>query len=116
TPPANRDVTDYFLFDAKAGYCEYFATAMTVLLRADNIPARMVTGYLPGARQADGRFLSRESQAHAWVEVYFPQYGWITFDPTPRPDVAPIVRGDGSTTPAPTLAPAPAPAPAAAPP
>ncbi len=111
-PPVNRDVTDYFLFDAKEGYCEYFATAMTVLLRANNIPARMVTGYLPGSRQADGRFLSRESQAHAWVEVYFPQYGWITFDPTPRPDVAPIVRGSGNTAPEPTPAPAPAPAPA----
>jgi transglutaminase-like putative cysteine protease len=113
-PPTSRDVTDYFLFDAKAGYCEYFATAMTVLLRANNIPARMVTGYLPGARQADGRFLSRESQAHAWVEVYFPQYGWITFDPTPRPDVAPIMRGAGSTAPEPTPAPAPGPAPAPA--
>ncbi|HEY7908586.1 MAG TPA: transglutaminase domain-containing protein, partial [Thermomicrobiales bacterium] len=113
-PPTNRDVTDYFLFDAKAGYCEYFATAMTVLLRADSIPARVVTGYLPGARQPDGRFLSRESQAHSWVEVYFPQYGWITFDPTPRPDVAPIVRGSGNIPP--ESAPAPAPAPAAAPP
>ncbi len=108
-PPANRDVADYFLFDAKEGYCEYFATAMTVLLRADSIPARVVTGYLPGARQPDGRFLSRESQAHAWVEVYFPQYGWITFDPTPRPDVAPIVRAAGGAPPEPAPAPAPAP-------
>lgn len=115
TPPANRDITDYFLFDAKEGYCEYFATAMTVLLRANSIPARMVTGYLPGARQADGRFLSRESQAHAWVEVYFPQYGWVTFDPTPRPDVPPITRGAGGATPEPPApAAAPAPSPAAA--
>jgi len=114
-PPANRDVADYFLFDAKEGYCEYFATAMTVLLRAQSIPARVVTGYLPGARQADGRFLSRESQAHSWVEVYFPQYGWITFDPTPRPDVAPITRGSGNVPPDPTPEPAPAPASAVAP-
>ncbi len=114
-PPANRDVADYFLFDAKEGYCEYFATAMTVLLRADGIPARVVTGYLPGARQSDGRFVSRESQAHAWVEVYFPQYGWITFDPTPRPDVAPIVRGSSNIAPEPTPAPAPAAAPAPVP-
>ncbi|MCA1666588.1 MAG: transglutaminase-like domain-containing protein, partial [Thermomicrobia bacterium] len=112
-PPANRDVADYFLFDARQGYCEYFATAMAVLLRAESIPARVVTGYLPGARQADGRFLSLESQAHAWVEVYFPQYGWITFDPTPRPDVAPIVRASGGVPPTPVPAPAPAPAPAA---
>lgn len=114
-PPTNRDVADYFLFDAKQGYCEYFATAMTVLLRANSIPARVVTGYLPGARQPDGRFLSRESQAHSWVEVWFPQYGWITFDPTPRPDVAPIVRGSGNTPPEPTPVPAPAPAPASQP-
>ncbi len=108
SPPANRDVVDYFLFDAKQGYCEYFATAMAVLLRADNIPARVVTGYLPGARQADGTFLSRESQAHAWVEVWFPRYGWIMFDPTPRPDVPPIQRGaQPAAAPTPTPAPAP---------
>jgi hypothetical protein len=113
SPPANRDVVDYFLFDAKQGYCEYFATAMTVLLRANNIPARVVTGYLPGARQADGTFLSRESQAHAWVEVWFPQYGWIMFDPTPRPDVPPLRRGPLAQPPAtPTPAPAPTTAPA----
>ncbi len=112
-PPANRDVVDYFLFDAKQGYCEYFATTMTVLLRADGIPARIVTGYLPGARQPDGTFLSRESQAHAWVEVWFPRYGWIMFDPTPRPDVPPIQRGPLGQQPAAT--PTPAPAPTAAP-
>lgn len=108
TPPANRDVVDYFLFDAKQGYCEYFATAMAVLLRADNIPARIVTGYLPGVRQADGTFLTRENQAHAWVEVWFPQYGWIMFDPTPRPDVPPLQRG---VPPAAAATPTPAPAP-----
>lgn len=112
-PPANTDVTDYFLFTSKQGYCEYYATAMTVLLRANGIPARVVNGYLPGARQADGRFLSRESQAHAWVEVYFPGYGWVSFDPTPRPDVPPLQR-PGRTMPAPTPTPTPAPAPEAA--
>jgi transglutaminase-like putative cysteine protease len=115
SPPANRDVVDYFLFDAKQGYCEYFATAMTVLLRADGIPARIVTGYLPGSRQPDGTFLSRESQAHAWVEVWFPQYGWIMFDPTPRPDVPPLQRGSLSQPPPATPTPAPAPTAATAP-
>ncbi len=112
-PPANTDVTDFFLFTTKQGYCEYYATAMTVLMRANGIPARVVNGYLPGIRQADGRWLSRESQAHAWVEVYFPSHGWITFDPTPRPDVPPIQRGP-TTAPAPVPTPMPAPAPDAA--
>jgi hypothetical protein len=92
-PPFDRDVTDYFLFQSKQGYCEYFSTAMLTLLRLDGIPAREVVGYLPGAKADDGRLVSSENQAHAWVEVWFPQYGWITFDPTPRPGVPPIVRG-----------------------
>ncbi len=56
-PPAKADVADYFLFTSKRGYCEYYATAMAVLLRADGLPTRVVNGYLPGARQA-GRALS----------------------------------------------------------
>lgn len=100
-PPAKADVADYFLFTSKRGYCEYYATAMAVLLRADGLPSRVVNGYLPGARQPDGRFLSRESQAHAWVEVYFPRYGWIMFDPTPRPDVAPLTHGPNAAPPTP---------------
>jgi hypothetical protein len=92
-PPYDRDVTDYFLFTSKQGYCEYFSTAMLVLLRLNGVPAREVVGYLPGARSEDGRFVSTENMAHAWVEVYFPKYGWIPFDPTPRPGVPPIVRG-----------------------
>jgi len=109
-PPAKADVADYFLFTSKRGYCEYYATAMAVLLRADGLPTRVVNGYLPGARQPDGRFLSRESQAHAWVEVYFPRYGWIMFDPTPRPDAAPFTHGPSS------VPPTPAPMPTAEPP
>ena len=117
SPPANRDVVDYFLFDAQKGYCEYFATAMAVLLRADGLPARVVTGYLPGTRQPDGKFLTRENQAHAWVEVWFPRYGWIMFDPTPRPDVPPLQRGvPPAAAPTPTPAPAPTAAPAMQPP
>lgn len=92
-PPFDRDVTDYFLFQSRQGYCEYFSTAMLTLLRLNGVPAREVVGYLPGAKAEDGRLVSRENQAHAWVEVWFPQYGWITFDPTPRPGVPPITRG-----------------------
>ncbi|MCA1669481.1 MAG: transglutaminase-like domain-containing protein, partial [Thermomicrobia bacterium] len=92
-PPSDRDVADYFLFQSKQGYGEYFSTAMLVLLRLNGVPAREVVGYLPGGRATDGRLVSLENQAHAWVEVYFPQYGWITFDPTPHPGTPPITRG-----------------------
>ena len=73
-----------FLFVRRSGHCEYFASAMTVLLRSEGIPARYVTGFLPGEyNDVGGDYIVRESDAHAWVEVYFPPYGWITFDPTP---------------------------------
>lgn len=73
-----------FLFVRRAGHCEYFASAMTVMLRAVGIPARYVTGFLPGEyNDLAGDYIIRASDAHSWVEVYFPDYGWITFDPTP---------------------------------
>lgn len=92
-PPYDRDATDYFLFQSKQGYCEYFSSAMVVLMRLGGVPTREVVGYLPGAKSEDGRFISRENQAHAWVEAWFPQYGWVPFDPTPRAGVVPLVRG-----------------------
>jgi transglutaminase-like putative cysteine protease/uncharacterized protein (DUF58 family) len=73
-----------FLFDGMAGHCEYFASAMVVLARAAGIPARFVTGYLRGETNRFNRqYLVRQSDAHAWVEVFFPGAGWIAFDPTP---------------------------------
>lgn len=82
--PQSVDPMAYFLFQSKAGNCEYFASAMTVLLRSEGIPARYVTGFLQGEyNDVGGDFIVRASDAHAWVEVYFPEYGWITFDPTP---------------------------------
>ena len=82
-PPPNRDVADYFLFDAPGGFCSYYATAMAVMLRSQGVPARVVAGFATG--EYDG--LSRKyrvpaKSAHAWVEVYFPTYGWIEFEPT----------------------------------
>jgi transglutaminase-like putative cysteine protease len=83
-PPAGRDVVDYFLFDAPGGFCSYYATAMAVLLRLEGVPARVVTGFATGAWEpGQGRYRVTESDAHAWVEVYFPKYGWIEFEPTP---------------------------------
>jgi transglutaminase-like putative cysteine protease len=78
------DPLAYFLFQARAGHCEYFATAMTVMLRAVGIPARYVTGFLPGEyNDVGGDYIVRASDAHTWMEAYFSPYGWITFDPTP---------------------------------
>jgi hypothetical protein len=84
TGPRVDDPLANFLFVRHAGHCEYFASALTVMLRAIGIPARYVTGFLPGEfNDLTGDYIVRESDAHTWVEVYFPSYGWITFDPTP---------------------------------
>ncbi len=73
-----------FLFTRKTGYCEHYATAMVVMLRAIGIPARLVTGFLASEwNEFGGYFTVRQRDAHAWVEVFFPRSGWITFDPTP---------------------------------
>ncbi len=73
-----------FLFRGRKGHCEYFATAMVVMLRTLGIPARIVNGFLGGEWNEFGNFyLVRASDAHSWVEAYFPPYGWVTFDPTP---------------------------------
>ena len=78
------DPLAYFLFTKRAGQCEYFASAMVVMLRTLDIPARFVTGFLPGEfNDLAQDYIIRASDAHSWVEAYFPQYGWITFDPTP---------------------------------
>jgi len=83
SPPFYRDVADYFLFDLQRGHCDYYATAMAVLARAAGLPARLVLGYAGGTYDADNvRYLVTEADAHAWVEVYFPEYGWVEFEPT----------------------------------
>lgn len=89
-PPKDQDVVDYVLFDNPQGYCEYYATSMVVMLRALGIPARLVAGYYPGTLDPQqGGYLYRQKNAHAWVEVFFPGYGWIPFEPTAsRPDLA----------------------------
>ena len=82
-PPEGRDAVDHFLFDTNVGFCEQFASATAVMLRTLGIPARVVAGYTPGSRNPfTGYYEVRNSDAHAWVEVYFPTYGWYEFDPT----------------------------------
>jgi hypothetical protein len=104
-------VVDCFL-QIKKGFCEYFASAMVLLLRELNIPARLVLGYLPGQQQPDGSWLVQASASHAWVEVYFANNGWVEFDPTPGNLVngqapthlaegAPVVRASQGPQPSP---------------
>jgi len=92
-PPANQDVVDYVLFESLEGYCEYYASAMAVLLRAEGIPSRVVGGYFPAPYDPnDGGHLYREKNAHLWVEAFFPGYGWIPFEPTANRE--PLDYGD----------------------
>ncbi len=82
-PAPGQDAADYFLFEEKRGYCDYYATGMAVMLRHLGIPTRLVQGYATGEYDPlTGRYRLREKDAHVWVEVYFPTYGWIQFEPT----------------------------------
>ena len=90
-PPAGADAVDHFLFESKEGYCDYYASAMVMMLRASGVPARLIVGYTPGETAAErgeqdesGQTSYRvlERNAHAWPDVYFPTYGWIQFEPT----------------------------------
>jgi hypothetical protein len=91
--PSGQDAVDYFLFDLREGYCDYFSSSMIVMLRSQGIPARWVQGYAGGVydneRQA---YLVRENVAHSWPEVYFPGYGWQRFEPTAASYTAPPLR------------------------
>jgi transglutaminase-like putative cysteine protease len=76
-------VADVFLFEWKKGFCDHYATAMAILARSAGIPARLVTGFSSGEyNPVEGRFVVRMVNAHAWVEIYFPGYGWVEFEPT----------------------------------
>jgi Transglutaminase-like superfamily len=82
--PPGRDPVDWFLFDAKIGYCEQFATAETLMLRSLGIPARLATGYSTGDYDPVlNQSIVREHDAHAWVEVWFAGHGWVPVDPSP---------------------------------
>ena len=131
-PPADGDFVAWFLFEEQQGYCTSFASAMAVLARAAGLPARYVEGYAaqPGE---DGVARVTQRDAHAWVEIYFPGFGWLSFDPTPGqggaardpeaqdnsesenqpdddPDGSPDGQ-DGGATPEPTPSPTPTPTP-----
>jgi protein-glutamine gamma-glutamyltransferase len=84
-PDTHRDATvEGFLFRRREGHCEYFSTALALMLRAKGIPARNVTGFLGGEWNENGGYLAvTGNDAHSWVEAWFPGYGWVPFDATP---------------------------------
>lgn len=90
-----KEPVDEFLFETRRGHCEYFASAMAILLRAAGVHSRHVNGFVGGQWNAYGKFLAlRQADAHAWTEVLFSNVGWIAFDATPaRSRVAPVVDG-----------------------
>jgi transglutaminase-like putative cysteine protease len=82
-PSVNEDLVDFFLFDLREGYCDYYASAMVVLSRAAGVPARLAVGYASGVYNLNSkRFVVSQADAHTWVEVYFPGIGWVPFEPT----------------------------------
>ncbi|MFH1560533.1 MAG: transglutaminase domain-containing protein [Chloroflexota bacterium] len=82
--PHDADTVDYFLFESREGYSDYFASAMVMMLRTQGIPARLVLGFGPGEGDPDKwGFLVRDKDGHSWPEVYFPDVGWVPFEPTP---------------------------------
>lgn len=84
-PPEEADGVDSFLFVQRSGACGDFASAMAVMLRAAGVPARFCVGYLPGEWDVDTEsYIIRAKHRHAWTEVYFPGYGWVEFEATPR--------------------------------
>ena len=85
-PNPGGNIADSFLFEMEAGYCTYYATTMVTMLRSQGIPARFVTGYTTGQRVGPEEYVVRGLDSHAWVEVYFPDVGWVRFDPTPAAD------------------------------
>jgi len=99
---SSEDFVDRFLFEIEEGYCDYFSSAMAVMVRSIGLPARWVKGFKPGAQEleeiyqgasipdelleelesGEGTYIVRNSDAHSWVEVFFPGYGWLPFEPT----------------------------------
>ncbi|WP_135826893.1 transglutaminase TgpA family protein [Halorussus ruber] len=77
------NIAESFIFEMESGYCTYYATSMVTMLRSQGVPARFAVGYVSGQRVAEDEWVVRGLDSHAWVEVYFPDVGWVRFDPTP---------------------------------
>ena len=99
-PPHDADGVDYFLFETREGYSDYFSSSMAVLLRAAGVPARLAAGYASGEPEEETeRRAVKDSDSHGWTQVYFPGYGWIDFEPTPAwPESEQLGAGSGSSS------------------
>jgi hypothetical protein len=96
-PPRNRDPIEWFLFDERSGFCNYYATAEVLMLRSLGIPARLSAGYAQGTWDPEElvyTIIGKDS--HAWPEVYFPNVGWVAFEPTVSQPVVSFPSGDSS--------------------
>jgi len=93
---AAADPLDHFLFESKRGHCEFYSTAMAMMLRVRGVPSRNVTGFVGGTYNRFGGFYAvRQGDAHSWVEAYLPELGWTRFDPTPPSSAAPQAVTEG---------------------
>lgn len=100
TPPPGVEPVHYVLFESQEAYCTYYATAMAMMLRAEGVPARIVNGYSMGEFLPDSSsYRVRSNNAHTWVEVFFPRYGWIIFEPTSSIPVVELPEGEASGNP-----------------
>jgi protein-glutamine gamma-glutamyltransferase len=99
SPPVTRYPLADFLFDTKAGYCQQFSGTMALMLRMGGVPARVASGFSPGSfNRTRKEYVVRDTDAHSWVEAYFPKIGWVTFDPTPSASPATAQLGDVSSS------------------
>ncbi|RLE17806.1 MAG: hypothetical protein DRJ50_13650, partial [Actinobacteria bacterium] len=95
-PAAGADAVDDYLFESRRGFCEQIASTLAIMLRSQGVPTRLATGYIPGERdRVSGVWKVRASDAHSWVEVWFPETGWEAFDPTAKVPLAGDA-GDGT--------------------
>ncbi|MEV5027469.1 transglutaminaseTgpA domain-containing protein [Paenibacillus sp. LPE1-1-1.1] len=94
----SADFVDQFLFEVQEGYCNNYSTAMAVMARSIGIPTRWVKGFAPGAATGENEYTIRNSDAHSWVEVFFPGYGWIPFEPTAGFSLPTYAMEDASVT------------------
>jgi transglutaminase-like putative cysteine protease len=100
TPPKSAETLQGFLTQAKQGYCQQFSGAMALLLRMGGVPARVATGFSTGATDSKtGEYIVRDFDAHSWVEVFYPGWGWYTYDPTPADSPARAQPADARNVP-----------------
>ncbi len=107
TDSGSTGVADFLV--TRQGYCVHFASAMAIMARTLDIPARVAVGFLPGEQQADGTWVITQQDAHAWPELYFEGAGWMRFEPTPSSRAGGLPSWAAPAVTAPTAAPSPAP-------